>query len=72
MKLVDHTVADFEDNARVIRLVIARIEAGLTAFNEAAHADPMAAPLTLAIQAPAAPARAKNRSECLSARLLSP
>ena len=51
MKVIDHTVPDFEQNAQVNRSVIEKIEAGLTAYNQAAYPDPSEAPLTLSVQA---------------------
>ena len=50
MKLIDHTIPDFEENAKANRQVIKQIEAGLTAFNQATCPDPTAAPLTLSAQ----------------------
>ncbi len=50
MKVIDHTIPDFKQNARTNRRVIEQIEAGLTAFNQAAYADSCAAPLTLSAQ----------------------
>ena len=50
MKIVDHSVPDFKENARINRRVIEAIDDGLTAFNRAAYPDPAAAPLTLSIE----------------------
>jgi len=50
MIVIDHSVADFQQNARLNAKVIEQIEAGLTAFNQAACPDPSAAPLTLSVQ----------------------
>ena len=51
MKVIDHTILDFDQNAQVNRSVIQKIEAGLTAYNQAAYPDPTEAPLTLSVQA---------------------
>ena len=50
MKVIDHTIPDFKQNARSNRRLIEQIEAGLTEFNQAAYPDPLEAPLTLSAQ----------------------
>lgn len=50
MKVINYTIPDFKENARVNRGLIEAIDDGLTAFNEAAYPDPTAAPMTLAIE----------------------
>lgn len=50
MKLVDQSILDFRENARVNGKLIAAIDDGLTAFNQATCPDPLAAPITLSIE----------------------
>ena len=50
MKVIDHTIPDFKQNARSNSRLIEQIEAGLTEFNQAAYPDPLEAPLTLSAQ----------------------
>lgn len=50
MKVIDHTILDFKENARVNRMLIEAIDDGLTLFNEAVYPDPAAAPIALAIE----------------------
>ena len=50
MKLVDHSILDFKENARVNGELIDAIDDGLTAYNEANYPDPKAAPITLSIE----------------------
>lgn len=50
MKLVDHSILDFKENARVNGRLISAIDDGLTAFNNAAYPDPNAAPIVLSIE----------------------
>lgn len=50
MKVVDHSLPGFDRNAHTNRRIIQKIQAGLTAYNEAAHPDPTEGPLTLSAQ----------------------
>ena len=50
MILVDHSILDFKENARVNGELIEAIDDGLTAFNQATYPDPNAAPITLAME----------------------
>ncbi len=50
MKLVDHSILDFKENARANGDLIDAIDGGLTAFNHATYPDPGAAPITLTIE----------------------
>lgn len=50
MKIFDHSVLDFEDNARVNGELIAAIDDGLTAYNQTTYPDPKAAPITLTVE----------------------
>lgn len=49
MKLVDHSILDFKENARVNGNLISAIDDGLTTFNQENYPDPKAAPITLSI-----------------------
>lgn len=49
MKLVDHSIPNFKENARVNGDLIEAIDDGLTAFNHANYPDSAAAPIALSI-----------------------
>lgn len=50
MHVTDHSISDFEQNAKVNQRLIELLDRGLTAFNQAAYPDPSAAPVVLSIQ----------------------
>jgi GNAT superfamily N-acetyltransferase len=50
IKVIDHTIPDFKQNARINNEVIEKIESGLVEFNQAAYPDSSEAPVTLSVQ----------------------